>query len=409
MAEYIKHGFQSIPHDIRTCFPNDRWSLFKVTIPGTLADVEKKGFSRKAIRQILKDEDFEDDLHTKRSIKMVPARIKSETIETANTLLSVFVTECCSRGDKVTTTMIESIETPEFKESRLNVDFSDSSLNVMSVGSCVIGVEHKNREHDPFVLCENCHGSGLVKCEHCDGSGRVRGFAEDTDYGEKERSYPCSECGGRGRVPCPYCNGEGRVAVFAREYSLFSRVEETRYYEVKGCYWTPWNVWRSPFTYHHSSYEEMRNSRDPFDRILLDLAKTAVKESFECITLRYRNRNTVEEDHRQEVKALMQSCNLEAAYNQNLEEFEKGKEDDGSLVVALREQHFVIPAKLLTINVKGQNAIKVLVCQKDDSNLQVVSSNLVWGSMSVGGFFFSSIYYALVRLGRAAYKLVVKP
>ena len=159
MAEYIKYGLQSVPQDIRACFPDDRWSLFKVSIPGTLADVEKKGFSKKVIRQILKDEDFEDDLDIKRSIKLVPARIKSETIDSANTLLSIFVKESCSRDDKVTTTMVENIDVPEFKESRLNVDFSDSSLNVMSVGSCVIGVEHKNREHDPFVLCENCHGN----------------------------------------------------------------------------------------------------------------------------------------------------------------------------------------------------------------------------------------------------------
>lgn len=409
MAEYIKYGFQNIPQDIEACFPEDRWSIYKVAIPGTLADVEKKGFSKKIIRQILKDEDFEDDMGTKRSIKMVSARIKSETIETANTLLSVFVKECCSRDDKVTTTMVENIETPEFKESRLNVDFSDSSLDVMSVSDCVIGIEHKDREHDPFVQCENCHGSGLVMCEHCDGTGRVRGFAENTEYGEKEKSYPCSECGGRGKVPCPYCNGEGRIKVFAREYSLISSVEETRCYDVEGYYWTPWNVWRSPFTYLHSFYEEYRKSDDPYRWMLLNLAKTAIKKTFECVSLRYRNRKNIEEDNRQEVRALMKKNNLEEAYNQNLEEFEEGKYDDGSLVVAIREQHYVIPAKLLTLKIKGQDDMEVLVYQENDSTLQAVAPNLGWGSMSAGRFFISSIFYALVRLGRAAYRLVVKP
>lgn len=412
MAEYIKYGLQSVPQDIRACFPDDRWSLFKVSIPGTLADVEKKGFSKKVIRQILKDEDFEDDLDIKRSIKLVPARIKSETIDSANTLLSIFVKESCSRDDKVTTTMVENIDVPEFKESRLNVDFSESPYGLRVYRECTIGVEHKNREQDPFVRCKYCNGTGFVKCENCEGSGHIRDFDRDTSYGESYKNFNCTECDGTGKVPCPQCNGEGRLPVFAREYSLLSRVLETIIYDIDGYYWTPWSIWRYPFSYHYSDlteYMRIINSKKPQDRRLLDLANTVVKESFECVTLRYRNRNTVEEDHRQEVKALMQKYNLEAAYNQNLEEFEKGKEDDGSLVVAMREQHYVIPAKLLTINVKGQDAIEVLACQKDDSTLQVVSSNLVWGSMSVGGFFFSSIYYALVRLGRAAYRLVVKP
>lgn len=408
MAEYVKHGLNSVSEDIRACFPDDNWSLYKIRIPGTLTDVGKEGFSKKVIRQIVKQRDWEDDKDAKRFVKSVPSRIESETIDAADTLLSVFVEERCKRGDKVKTTVIEDVETPEYKESPLNVDFVESPSSLQSTRECVVCIEHKNRETDPYVRCGNCNGTGVVKCENCDGSGRVRDFAETTEYGEKERSFPCPECGGRGRIPCSYCNGEGRVAVFAREYTLRSTVEETVQYKIEGYYWNPWGLWKYPFEYSRP-YDDLSKPEDLYDWRLLRLAKSALQETFECVSYRNKNRKQVEIDNRLQIESLMRANGYSDAYRENLALFKNNREDDGAMTVSLREQHYVIPAKRLSITIKGKHTIDLLICQLDEVSLQVFSSNLEWGLLNVGEYFFFSIYYSLVRLGRAAYKLVVKP
>lgn len=411
MAEYIKYGFQNIPHDIRFCFPDENRSLYKINVLGTLADVGSKGFSKNVIRQILKQEDFEDDLQTKRFIKMVPARIKTETIEEANTLLSFYVEEKCFRGDLVKTSMVEDTNTPEFKESPSNINFPESSLQLETTRDCIIGVEHKNREQDPFVRCGNCNGSGLVKCERCGGSGLGEQYVAGNYASGEERieTGTCPDCHGRGEVTCHYCNGEGRLSVFAREYSLISSVSETVYYEIDAYYWNPWNLWNYPFSYHLSDYAKPNPSRSPYARMSWNIANTVIKELKECVSLRNKNRNTIETDSRQEVNAIMKANDLENAYTHNLTKYENGREVDRSFVVSLREQHYVIPAKKLTITLKNKHTIDFLVYQFDDATLQVASSNMAWGYLSAAGYFFSSIYYAFVRLGRAAYRLVVKP
>lgn len=406
MAEYIKYGLSSISQEIRSFFPDDNWSVIRTKIPGTLADVEKKEFSKTIIRQTIKQHDWEDDNDTKRFIKSISNRIESETIDAADTLLSVFVEETCKRGDKVKTTIIEDIDTPEFKESPLNINFPKSAPSLKSTGECVICVEHKDREQDPFVRCENCNGSGFVKCERCEGSGREQYVAGNYASGEDRiETGSCPECGGRGRIPCPNCNGEGRVAIYSREYTLKRSVEETVQYKIEGCYWNPWGLWKHPFAYS----QDLSEVNDPYSNMLSSLAKSALRETFECVSYRNKNRKQVEIDNRSQLENLMHEKGQLDAYNRNLASFKSNREDEDALIISLREQHYVIPAKLMAIKLKNKQNINLLICQFDDNTLMVASSDLERGYLSAGAYFFSSIYYALVRLGRAAYNLVVKP
>lgn len=428
MAEFVKRGFRDVPQEIKSLFPAYFFHVEKSVLSGSLLDVQDDRFIKKAIKAIRKEAAQRKDAELKRAIKIASKRIESVDVEYADTLFSIFVQKRCWRSSRIRTRVEEDVDMPEFKESPLNIDFPEKPDEFESARFCTIGVEHKNRDDEPHVRCWNCNGSGSVKCEHCEGTGReqfVDGYYASGE--ERIKTGNCPECHGSGRATCPECNGEGRIAVFAREYSLVSFVQEEVYHNIYGFYWTPWDVFHKiefGLNRHcHSAFyycPKEDDFREYLDRVgsrtchriagykLGTIANLSFTETRDKVSYQYLNRKTLKEDHRNEIQEQIAKESVEEAYRRNVTALEDYLKTERGLDVKRAEQNYVIPAALITLSLKDGRSIPLMTYEERPGELQLIYCMRDFGTLDFWPYFFSSIYYLLVSLGRAVYKAVVK-
>ena len=270
-------------------------------------------------------------------------------------------------------------------DSPANLDFPSADREYVSRHTLIFGVQHKKRDEEPFVRCEDCHGSGMAKCERCDGTGREQ-YVEGTyaNGEDRVRTGACPECGGRGR------------------YSVAKSVEETCYHHTAVWYWTPWRSYS--VLYSLTKEQEDTQEDDPADRVYRYSEKRAVDAIFSAlnnsVVVRKKNRNAVLLDRTDELLAEMEKAGLRAAYEKN-----KGRVsfDDNNLFIERDEAHIIIPAKRVTISARKDSLI-ILAYETGADQLQIVIPSGM-GYMEKGKFLLLRFYYFLVQIG----KLVLRP
>ena len=403
MASYIQYGFDKIPQELLSFFPEDGYSCHKIKLAGTLMDLENPEFIERILKLIKKTPEIEVEQDEADWYKIFLLRNREVKVESADTLLSLFCEAYCNRSGKVETRVEEDIARPEMMDSPANLDFPSADREYVSRHTLIFGVQHKKRDEEPFVRCEDCHGSGMAKCERCDGTGREQ-YVEGTyaNGEDRVRTGACPECGGRGRVPCLKCQGDGKIEVYAPEYSVAKSVEETCYHHTAVWYWTPWRSYS--VLYSLTKEQEDTQEDDPADRVYRYSEKRAVDAIFSAlnnsVVVRKKNRNAVLLDRTDELLAEMEKAGLRAAYEKN-----KGRVsfDDNNLFIERDEAHIIIPAKRVTISARKDSLI-ILAYETGADQLQIVIPSGM-GYMEKGKFLLLRFYYFLVQIG----KLVLRP
>ena len=403
MESFIQFGYDKVPKELCSFFPEDRYSCHKLQIAGTLSNLDNPEFIERILKLIKKAPDIEVEQDEADWYRIFLLRNRTVKVESADTLLSIFCEAYCNRSDKVKTRVEEDVTRPEMLESPENMDFPLADREYVSRQSLIFGVKHKLRDAEPFVRCEDCRGSGMAKCERCDGTGREQYVDGTYANGEERiRTGACPDCGGRGRVPCPKCQGDGKIEIYAPEYSVVKSVEETCYHHMAVQYWTPWQPYS--VLYCESDALEDEQDEDPSDRCYRSSAEKAANAVFSTlknnVVIRKKNRNTVLLDRTEEVLAEVEKAGLHTAYEKN-----KGRcsFDDNNQLVERNEAHIVIPTKRVTISA-GEDSLKFLAYETAANQLQIVIPYSL-GFMERGKFFLLRFYYLLVQVG----KLVMRP
>ena len=403
MASYIQYGFDKIPQELLSFFPEDGYSCHKINLAGKFTDLENPEFIERILKLIKKTPEIEVEQDEADWYKIFLLRDREVKVESADTLLSLFCEAYCNRSGKVETRVEEDIARPEMMDSPANLDFPSADREYVSRHTLIFGVQHKKRDEEPFVRCEDCHGSGMAKCERCDGTGREQ-YVEGSYFNgeDRVRTGACPECGGRGRVPCLKCQGDGKIEVYAPEYSVVKSVEETCYHHTAVWYWTPWRSYS--VLYSLTKEQEDTQEDDPADRVYRYSEKRAVDAIFSAlnnsVVVRKKNRNAVLLDRTEELLAEMEKAGLRAAYEKN-----KGRVsfDDNNLFIERDEAHIIIPAKRITISAREDSLI-ILAYETGAAQLQIVIPSGM-GYMEKGKFLLLRFYYFLVQIG----KLVMRP
>ena len=420
MSSFILNGFCEIPSQIKEilishcALPEGGTSVSKMK--GSLDEISDKDCLVKIQRALLSYANGKKKPRSfQRGITIAFHKVVDVNIHSANALFSLFVQKRCLRSSSIHTRIVEDIETPAFKDSPNNIDYPvQTEYDIRQ--DCVFCVEHKVREEEPFVRCENCHGSGFVKCERCDGTGREQYVAGNYANGDDIiKTGACPECEGTGKIPCPDCKGEGRLAIYAPKYSVFYSVDEVVYHELVGTCWFPWS---SSLLFSKNSFEGKQKAKKNSEFESLGLKKHTTKKELEIIettikdiksaeSVCYKNRLISSKDFRPRILEDMSSLGFKEAYETNTKICDDHIEDD-SLLVNLYEQHYVIPMKRLTMNTSDGKTYILYVYEASDGILHISMKN-TWSFVSGWEYFWHVVYYSLVRLGRSAYRLVVKP
>lgn len=408
MATFIKRGYDQIPLDIRGFFPGDRYEYRETQLKGNLNDVEKADFLNKVVKNYIKERYWDSDNHNeKRWYKLFSSRVRSVEVQSADTLLSLFSETRCYRSDKTHTRIEENILLPEYMDSPVNVDFPEKVFGYVTEQECIFSVEHKRRDVDPFVRCDECNGFGMVKCEHCDGTGRESYVDGNYANGEERiRTGHCSECGGRGRVQCPKCLGEGKIVIYAPEYSIVKSVDEIIYHNIAVSYWTPWE--RFPYCIYdcYDPNPEPEEDDDPEMQGYRRQYNSAAKKVFEYVrdnvVIKNKNRHETEVDLREEVLKEMQGIGMEESYNNNLK---ATSFDDKNPIVAREESHIVVPAKRVEVSI-GKSKYSFLVFEDEAGTLYVKWRE--YDFLSYPKYILMGFYYFLVKIGKLVLGIINK-
>ena len=404
MAKYIKQGFDKIPTGLQEYFPEDRYEYFRTKIKGELKDVDGVAFFKSAVKKILKERDWEDEEDVKRWLIILLKRIHHVEEESADTLFSLFSETHFHRYDKIHTRIEENVLLPERMDSPANMDYPAETPQFVSTGECIISVEHKRRDLEPFIRCDDCNGSGWVKCEHCEGTGReqyVDGYYANGE--ERIKTGACHECEGRGRIPCPKCMGEGKIAVYSPEYSIVKSVDETVYHNVYALFFSPWQ--RKParsLTDYYDPDPQEDDDNDPESRVYRHSVSRAAKEVFGMAKGNYvvkkKNRHEIEVDASGEVLEELKKFGMEEAYYENLKSLFNA--DDP--LVSREEMHILVPVKRIKAvaadnNVRdfalyafedGKGSVRVAMPIRNTAYLNTFKYILLW------------LYYFLVSIGK---------
>ena len=186
---FIVKGF---PEIYLMDFPVDRWSQYTCTLKhpmNSLPEDEEQLFGVLA-KTFLKEKRLWDSENRgeKRILKVVPKITHSIKCEAGTGIMSFISHTYSKRGKQITTKVVEDTLTPEQMDSPANADYNleyvdheasfyleGKSVDLITEGidcDTIFAVEHKNRQDEPTVPCDACHGSGVQKCPQCNGTGR---------------------------------------------------------------------------------------------------------------------------------------------------------------------------------------------------------------------------------------------
>ena len=393
MSSFIKYGYDQIPKGILGFFPQEKDYFYKTTLKGRLKDLGDRAILEKTVGQYLKQDDWSFRTDEKRWYKLVIPRIRSVEGDSADTLLSLFSDTFCHRSEKVQTRIEEDVLIPECQNSPLNVDYPEISPKRVFNRECVFSVAHKRRDQDPYIRCDECNGSGMVKCERCGGTGKEQYVDGNFASGEERiRTGNCPECGGRGRVQCPKCLGEGKIAIYAPDYSIVKSVQETCYHNVNIRYWTPWKYPFKSMTGWYIPNSEKGDWTNYAEEVCYDAVLEATKGN---ILIRNRNRLTKELDLTEELQEELKRSGLEDAYKANLQNKRQFSDDP---MVLREELHIVIPTRFVTTKI-GDTNLFLFAYEDGSGNTQTALCNC-GGSVSFPQYIALGFYYFLVRIGK---------
>lgn len=402
MSSFIKYGYDQIPKGISGFFPQKKDYFYKTTLKGRLKDLGDRAILEKTVGQYLKQDDWSFRADEKRWYKLVIPRIRSVEGDSADTLLSLFSDTFCHRSEKVQTRIEEDVLIPECQNSPLNVDFPEIPPKRVFNRECVFSVAHKRRDLDPFIRCDECNGSGMVKCERCGGTGKEQYVDGNFASGvERIRTGNCPECGGRGRVQCPKCLGEGKIAIYAPDYSIVKSVQETCYHNVDIRYWTPWgHPFKSMTGWYVPELEKGSWRDDNAEEACYDAVLEATRGN---ILIRNRNRLSKELDLTEELQEELKQSGLEDAYDINLKKKSHFSDDP---TVLQEELHIVIPTRFIRTKI-GDTDLYLFAYEDGSGNTQTALHN-GGGSIGFPQYIALGFYFFLVRIGKLVLGLINK-
>lgn len=383
---FIVKGF---PEIYLMDFPVDRWSQYTCTLKhpmNSLPEDEEQLFGVLA-KTFLKEKRLWDSENRgeKRILKVVPKITHSIKCEAGTGIMSFISHTYSKRGKQITTKVVEDTLTPEQMDSPANADYNleyvdheasfyleGKSVDLITEGidcDTIFAVEHKNRQDEPTVPCNACHGSGVQKCQQCNGTGResyVDGYYASGE--ERIKTGNCSECGGSGRVPCPECNGKGEIQIYARQYSLVRSVKDTVSKRASMWFYLPGDSHPSPCidSPDELEHKEFDSSIEgTIDRSYLTQAHDVFKLIRKTGEFTYikKNNQTFIEDNRKEVESLMEEIGISEKYhaiNERESKTAPSKSQRGE-EVSRQEVNNVFPTKQLTVSYGKYNTLKFLL------------------------------------------------
>jgi len=419
MSAFIINGFGAIPFQVRDelishyALPGAGVSVSEMR--GSLEDINNSDCLVKIQRALpYLANGRKEPRWAQRCINMTFHNVVDTNIQSGDALFSLFVQRRCFRSDSIRKRIVEDISTTAFKDSPANIDFPVSTVCDIHQ-DCVFCIEHKTREEEPLIPCENCHGSGFIKCERCEGTGREQYVAGNYASGEDIiRTGACPECEGTGKIPCPACGGNGHIEIYAPTYSVIHSVDEVIYHEIVAACWSPWS---SSILFTKNSLKAKQKAQNNSEYEYLGINTQLSKKEKERIgaivneikneeSVCYKNRQVSSKDLRPTIIEDMDKLGFEEAYETNSKLCEDHFKDH-SLLINQYEQHFIIPMKRLTLTTSSGKAHDLFIYEAGDGVLHI-SLKRNWSFVSGWRYFFHKVYFSLVLLGRAVYKLVVK-
>lgn len=315
----------------------------------------------------------------RRTLGILDKMANIKELQYGKLLISIGLDTYSKRGKTIRTQILNEPAERPFTEAPENVDYpadtgtfcGNDLLKEGLIGECVFYVENKERAKEPYILCQECKGSGKIKCPTCQGSGReqyVDGYFANGE--ERIKTGICSDCQGSGKINCPECDGVGKIEMFAPIYSVVKSVQET-ISQVSFCaYSTPWNSNVGDCYVYSEDSDDWYSLATRF--LSRNIQEYLSRDGFIRISMKNRKEKSIDCGDR--LMQTIQKLDISDLYKRNeetirfwLEEYNRGN------LICRKEQHYLLPISRLTAQIPNTTDVAIYLLPYDnDSTIAIM-------------------------------------